>query len=71
MTAKSLDSMKKGRRILWLIGILLVACGIWPILRVVNRIYPIILGLPLFVFYMLILNLAVAGFLLIAYCILD
>jgi hypothetical protein len=50
---------------------LLVLCGIWPILRVVNRIYPVILGLPLFVFYMVLLNLAVAGFLFIAYRMLD
>jgi hypothetical protein len=63
--------MNKGPRILWLTGMLLVILGIWPILHVVNRIYPVILGLPLFVFYMLALNLAVAGFLLIAFWMLD
>ena len=63
--------MKKGPRILWLIGMLLVLSGMWPILRVVNRVYPVIMGLPLFVFYMLLLNLAVAGFLLIAFRMLD
>jgi hypothetical protein len=63
--------MNKGPRILWLTGMLLVLSGIWPILHVVNRIYPVILGLPLFVFYMLALNLAVAGFLLIAFRMLD
>ena len=63
--------MNKGPRVLWLTGMLLVIFGIWPILHVVNRIYPVILGLPLFVFYMLALNFAVAGFLLIAFRMLD
>jgi len=63
--------MKKGPRLLWLTGMLLVLSGIWPILHLVNRIDPVILGLPLFVFYMLLLNFAVAGFLLIAFRMLE
>lgn len=63
--------MKKARRILWLTGGLLVVSGLWPVLPLVNRIYPFILGLPLFVFYMLFLNFAVTMFLIIAFRILE
>lgn len=63
--------MKKAPRILWLTGGLLVVSGLWPVVQLVNRIYPFILGLPLFVFCMLLLNLVVTVFLVIAFRILE
>ncbi len=59
--------MKSAPRLLFVTACLLVIAGIWPVLRLVNRIHPFILGLPLFVFYMLLLNFAVAVFLVIAF----
>jgi len=59
--------MRKGPRIVWLMGALLVFAGIWPTIVLVNRIHPFVLGLPLFVFYMVLLNFLVAGFLLFAF----
>jgi hypothetical protein len=59
--------MRNTCRILFATGCLLVLAGIWPVLPLVNRIYPFVLGLPFFVFYMLMLNLAVAIFLFIAF----
>lgn len=63
--------MKKTPRFLWLIGCLLVLAGIWPTLQFVNRIYPFIFGLPLFVFYMVLLNFLVAAYLLLAFRLLE
>ncbi len=63
--------MSKSPRILFLIGILLITAALWPILATVNRIYPMILGLPLFAFYMLLLNFIVTAFLLIALRVLE
>jgi hypothetical protein len=48
-----------------------VVSGLWPVVQLVNRIYPFILGLPLFVFCMLLLNLVVTVFLVIAFRILE
>jgi hypothetical protein len=48
-------------------GCSLVLAGVWPALGLVNRIYPFVLGLPFFIFYMLMLNIAVTVFLLIAF----
>ncbi len=63
--------MSKTPRVLGLIGGLLVLAGIWPTLQFVNRICPFIFGLPLFVFYMVLLNFLVAAFLLLAFRILE
>lgn len=63
--------MNKAPRFLGIIGVLLVLAGIWPTLQFVNRIYPFILGLPLFVFYMVLLNFLVTGFLLLAFRVLE
>jgi len=59
--------MKNRRRIFFFFGVLLVLASIWPVLPVVNRIYPFVLGLPFFPFYMLMLNLCVLVFLAIAF----
>jgi hypothetical protein len=45
----------------------LLACGNWPVVILVNRLDPTILGLPPFVWSMFLLNLAVAALLVVAY----
>jgi len=57
--------------IFFAIGCLLVVVAIWPVLPLVNRIYPFVLGLPFFFFYMLMLNVAVGVLLAIAFRKLD
>src|SRR5438552_14794416 len=48
-------------------GITLVALANWPLLILFNRIYPFVLGLPFFIFAMLVLNLSVGLLLFAAY----
>jgi hypothetical protein len=57
--------------IFFAIGCLLVVAAIWPVLLLVNRIHPFVLGLPFFLFYMLMLNVAVGVLLVIAFRKLD
>ena len=66
-----MESKKPGQRF-WEIaitvaGLLLLAGTQWPILIIPNRIEPVILGLPFFVFWMLSLNLLVFALLVFAY----
>ena len=64
--------MKKYKQYLFfVVGCLLVVAAIWPILELVNRIYPFILGFPFFIFYMVGLNVLVSVFLFIAFRALD
>jgi len=65
------DTARKAPRLFFLTGVVLVVAALWPVVRLLNRIYPLILGLPLFVVYMLLLNFAVAAFLCIAYFVLE
>jgi hypothetical protein len=58
-------------RILFFAGCALFAVANWPIIVLINRIEPVILGLPVFVFVMFLLNLLVAGLLAFAYRKLD
>ena len=63
---------KKTRiRILVGIGVALLAVANWPVLILVNRVRPFIMGLPPFIFTMLVLNLLVALLLFIAYRVID
>jgi hypothetical protein len=62
---------KNSGHIFFAIGCLLVFAAIWPVLPLVNRIYPFVLGLPFFLFYMLMLNVAVGVLLVIAFRKLD
>jgi hypothetical protein len=55
------------QRILFFAGWALFAVANWPFIVLINRIEPVILGLPLFVFVMFVLNLLVAGLLALAY----
>jgi hypothetical protein len=48
-------------------GLSLLAIANWPLMVLVNRIYPFVLGMPFFVFVMFALNMSVALLLLLAY----
>lgn len=52
-------------------GLTLLAIASWPVIVLVNRVEPFIMGLPPFVFTMLVLNLLVALLLFIAWRVMD
>lgn len=64
-------NQRRSKRALFLMGCLLLLCGNWPVVTIVNRAGPTIFGLPPFVASMFLLNLAVAGLLIVAYRKLD
>ena len=55
------------KRGLFITGGVLLACGNWPIVILVNRLHPTVFGLPPFVWSMFLLNVTVAALLVIAY----
>ena len=55
------------KRVLLASGCTILAIANWPVLTLVNRIEPFVLGLPFFVFVMLALNLLVVLLLYVAY----
>jgi hypothetical protein len=55
------------RRGIVVAAILLLLAGLWPVVAFVNRIEPFVLGLPFYVFWMVMLDLMVAILLAIAY----
>jgi len=70
-TARFADKGRNTKRILFACGFGLVAIANWPVLVMVNRIYPFILGLPFFIFVMLVLNISVGLLLFVAYQVTD
>lgn len=52
---------------MFITGCVLLACGNWPVVILVNRLHPTILGLPPFVWSMFLLNVVVAILLVVAY----
>ena len=54
-------------KVLFLLAFVLLLAGSWPVIAWFNRIYPFVLGLPLFLAYMFLLNIIVAVYLLVAY----
>ena len=66
-SALGAKTVKNSSRLLFLSGCLLLIASLWPVLPLVNRIYPFVFGLPFFVFYMFMLNFAVVIFLAIAF----
>lgn len=58
---------KKKRVAFFLVGCLIVAAGNWPILPLVNRIEPLIFGLPFLFIYVALFIPAVMLFLYVAY----
>lgn len=59
------------KRFLFSIACLLLAMANWPLVVLLNRIEPMVLGLPFMVFSMLALNILVAALLAVAYRISD
>lgn len=59
--------MKSTRRAFFGAGCLLGLAGIWPVLPLVNRIEPMVLGLPLLFIYVAAFIPAVMIFLYVAY----
>jgi hypothetical protein len=59
--------MLSTNRVLFACGCVLVAIANWPLLILVNRIDPFVVGLPFFIFVMLVLNLSVGLLLFVAY----
>lgn len=55
------------RRTFFIGGCLLVAAGNWPVLQLVNRLEPLVGGLPMLVVYVTAFIPAVMGFLYVAY----
>jgi hypothetical protein len=60
-------SKKFKRRLLIIVGSMLLALANWPLIVLVNRPEPFVFGLPPFVFAMFLLNLFVALLLFVAY----
>ena len=58
-------------RVLFACGCVLVALANWPLINLINRIEPFVLGLPFFIFVMLVLHILVVLLLLVAYKITD
>jgi hypothetical protein len=58
-------------RILFACGCALVAIANWPLINLINRVEPFVLGLPFFIFVMLVLHILVVLLLFVAYKITD
>lgn len=58
-------------RIIVAAAAVLFALSLWPMVAIVNRIEPFVFGLPFYVFWMVMLDLAVAALLAVAYYLLD
>ena len=58
-------------KILVFCGALLFALAIWPFVVLVNRIEPFVLGLPFYLFWMVLLDVLVAALLAVAYRLMD
>jgi hypothetical protein len=58
-------------RLLIAAAVALVAIANWPAIILINRVWPFVLGLPLFVFAALLLNILVSLLLVIAYRVTD
>jgi hypothetical protein len=54
-------------RLIVFAAIVLLLAGLWPVIAVVNRIEPTVLGLPFLLFWLSLLNVLVAALLAIAY----
>jgi hypothetical protein len=65
--------MKKAvtNRVLFACGCALVAIANWPLINLINRVEPFVLGLPFFIFVMLVLHILVVLLLFVAYKITD
>jgi len=65
--------MSKKTKTRWLVGaaLILLAIANWPVIALVNRVEPFVMGLPPFVFTMLVLNILVALLLFIAWRVAD
>ncbi len=61
--------MKKSQknRLLFAAGCFLLAIANWPLITLINRIEPFVMGLPFFVFVMVALNMLVVLLLFVAY----
>ena len=61
--------MKKtvANRVLFACGCALVAIAHWPLINLINRVEPFVLGLPFFIFVMLVLHILVVLLLFVAY----
>ena len=59
------------QRFVIICGCVLLALANWPLLTLANRIYPFVLGMPFFIFTMLVLNVSVGLLLLAAYRVSD
>ena len=51
MQAEKVDEKKRARVIFFLIGCAIAVAGNWPVLPLVNRIEPIVLGFPFLFIY--------------------
>jgi Na+/proline symporter len=69
--AQFADKDRNTKRILFACGFVLVAIANWPVLTLLNRIYPFVMGLPFFIFVMLALNISVGLLLFVAYQVTD
>ncbi|MGH9627040.1 MAG: DUF3311 domain-containing protein [Bryobacteraceae bacterium] len=58
-------------RIIVVLAVVLFGLSIWPFVPLVNRIEPFILGLPFYLFWMVLLDVLVAALLAVAYRLLD
>jgi hypothetical protein len=59
--------MFSASRLIVAAAIALLLAGLWPFIAVVNRIQPMILGLPFLLFWLSLLNVLVAALLAVAY----
>ena len=55
------------KRMLFACGCALVALANWPLINLINRVEPFVLGLPFFIFVMLVIHVLVVLLLFVAY----